>query len=380
MQYNLNGIGLMPSSTIKNEICDVTMQNDFIGNIGDNVIDPNDFFNDMYKSEVEYSPTTYSSPSHRSTPSPTTSNSSVSDSSMSTDFNGYYVPHDVSNTTFQTTENAFQYKPPTANSIEQPIANMNHIETPPISPTNSNDTFLANVPNMTYMPAKQIAISPVLNRVVTTSAAPNKNKINIIQGTLIPITAVSLATTTLTPAHKPIVAAQAKRVKIQPKPISVVTQSVPTPIVQPVGLSKLIIAPNMHIKTIPSTSADNEHKKPRLQPVFDDNKIMLRKGQNTNGNVITLDAIANQQLPTIIASHGMAKMATKQKSIKSGIDEKTMKKQMRMIKNRESACLSRKKKKVYLTTLEMRLMDLSNENQELRTVRIRYKTLEAFIE
>lgn len=380
MQYNLNGIDVMSSSTIKNEICDVAMQNDFIGNIGDTVIDPNDFFNDMYKSEVEYSPTTYSSPSHRSTPSPTTSNGSVSDSSMSTDYNGCYVPHEIPNTMFQTNEKAFQYTTPAANRIEQPIININHIETPPISPTNSNDSILANLPNMTYMPAKQIALSPVVNRVITTPAVPNKNKINIIQGTLIPITAVSLATPTLTHANKPIMATQAKKVKIQPKPISVVTQSVPTPIVQPVGLNKLIITPNMHIKAIPPMSADNECKKPRIQPAFDDKKLMLLKGQNTSGNVITLDAITNQQLPAMITSNGLSKMASKQKSIKTDIDDKTMKKQMRMIKNRESACLSRKKKKVYLTTLEVRLMNLSKENQELRTVRICYKPRRAFIE
>lgn len=51
------------------------------------------------------------------------------------------------------------------------------------------------------------------------------------------------------------------------------------------------------------------------------------------------------------------------------IDDRTIKKQMRMIKNRESACLSRKKKKEYVTTLESRLMDLSKENQHLKSVR-----------
>lgn len=50
------------------------------------------------------------------------------------------------------------------------------------------------------------------------------------------------------------------------------------------------------------------------------------------------------------------------------IDERTLKKQMRMIKNRESACLSRKKKKEYVNTLEARLMILSKENQELKSV------------
>ncbi|XP_011202058.2 cyclic AMP-dependent transcription factor ATF-6 alpha [Bactrocera dorsalis] len=74
-------------------------------------------------------------------------------------------------------------------------------------------------------------------------------------------------------------------------------------------------------------------------------------GANTNG---TSKSSSTSTGPTSLSVY------------KGLIDEKMWKKQQRMIKNRESASLSRKKKKEYVVSLESRISDLEKENCTLQ--------------
>lgn len=378
--------------------------------ISDTVIDPNDYFHDNFKSEVDYL-SSFSSPSHRSTPSPTTSNSSQSNSSdqMSLDHSSTSNPFESSINIHNNSQSLAHGNGATQIQYSQPfIQSMAHLETPPISPPCDNSNVI-NTSALSYLQTTQQQIvqsMPVINHVVTTAPTPTKtdpnNKINIIQGTLIPITAVSLATPQIAAKNLNIQNAQIKKVKIQPKPLAVATKPITPSTISSIQTTRsntvvtskanatpkrVILSENDYKALVLKCKMQQQQRQTAnsLQQTEDKSFLkMVTASQNnvieSNGHSISNSAMRsapannnnsnnmpNNRVSIAPSTHATIK-TIKQKSIKEEIDERTMKKQMRMIKNRESACLSRKKKKEYVTTLETRLMEVSKENNDLKSV------------
>lgn len=301
----------------------------------DTLFDPNDFFNDNYKSEVSYS--SYSSPSNRDTPSPSISNGSGSDHSS---------------VDFQQT------------NIYSGRLNDQMIETPPISPPM----------NLTQTVSPQLA-QPIsyLNQIITPTPAVTNAPVNIIQGTLIPIQTVAL-----TPTQNTMITntTQTKKIKIQPKPVSTPCIQKPTTKPKTIVLSASDYNALMQKCKNQQANGDPTKIRPITLKTTTANAIPAANGMNimkipqaittpVNTNAVKIQPITFKEnertSKSIVVNHAPVAKS-------KGTDDRVLKKQMRMIKNRESACLSRKKKKEYVTSLENRISDLNKENEQLKKV------------
>lgn len=332
----------------------------------DTPFDPNDFFNDIYKSEVSYS--SFSSPTYRNTPSPSNSQSSGSD--HSSDCN-------LPNGSHQSDPTIHLYgRQPVQVCQSQDVTPMDFAQT--LSTIHEQQTSAA---------------IPLMNQMASGTEAPNK--INIIQGTLIPIKAVSLS-----PPHNTFTAATPpatqttpmKKIKIQPKPMQTANGVANHPSIQKSNIKpKTIVlsasdykALMLKCKTQPATTA-NDRIVPLTLKTSPTVSVATPAAPNSNPKVIKLLSASIAPTVTTSTTTVPAKVmpidlkpikiermnvssVSKMNGIKQEIDDRTLKKQMRMIKNRESACLSRKKKKDYVTSLEARISDLSKENQQLKSV------------
>lgn len=406
-QYTNNSINMNLCNAFGNDISikaenfDLNMQSmqvdGTINGTCDTIIDPNDFFNDMYKSEVDYS-STFSSPSYRNTPSPTTSNSSQSSASeqLTYDYSSSHSNHSEASLNLQ---NAQMVPAQQQQYYQMPVTMTPnyHLDTPPISPpvvsNASNATAISYIP--TTISSQSI---PVINHMLP-ATDPNTaaaNNINIIQGTLIPITTVSLSppkngtTTTHT--------SQVKKIKIQPKPLPIATMPITTPTSQ-VLMPKSAPTP----KRIVLSGSDYKALMQKCKAQTNDKQSAFATN-NLNPKVLKVIPAAVHKNLSIMSSNSQSTVDIKPPQMQANnvqnnriqitptnpqvtnkkpktklhneIDDRLMKKQMRMIKNRESACLSRKKKKEYVTTLEYRLSNLENENQHLKSVNIAFISLQ----
>ncbi|GAB0089998.1 hypothetical protein DMENIID0001_046290 [Sergentomyia squamirostris] len=204
-------------------------------------------------------------------------------------------------------------------------------DTPPYSPPSDtmDSSSSASSPNPVYL-------SPMQD-------------VKIIHGTLIPCTTIPMTLSGQKATNTPL-----KTIKIQPKPLTTASGGVMKPNNNNLGRRTIVLSQQefgalmQKTKTTPVSLA----QKPIIVPK------MLTPVKTTTHQPKVLAQVKTEPVSV-------------EYNIGTGIfsrdvDEKTLKKQQRMIKNRESACLSRKKKKEYVTALESRVNELTNENERLQ--------------
>nr|XP_014347021.1 PREDICTED: cyclic AMP-dependent transcription factor ATF-6 beta [Latimeria chalumnae] len=163
---------------------------------------------------------------------------------------------------------------------------------------------------------------------------------------------------------------------IQPKPV-VVTKTTTVPVPQSAGPAKTIILQSVQAGLSGTQTQPLPIPAPSLVLSQNDllrlpmpglikletgglNGVTAAPARHAGGNSAGIGSVKTPTKPIIPAPTPLAA------AVASEIDMKRLKRQQRMIKNRESACQSRKKKKEYLQGLESRLQEVLSENESLR--------------
>lgn len=167
------------------------------------------------------------------------------------------------------------------------------------------------------------------------------------------------------PAKRPI--QSAPKISIQPKPLitavplahAAAPLQAKTIIIQPLQTTMLPVVKPVPVSIQPAPPAGHPIMLSQSSQV-----LQIQTPQTITSNVMAMPTPLSQESPVPVAAPPLVSVTLRSPS--SDDDSKMSQRQQRMIKNRESASLSRKKKKEYLLSLEARLKLALSENEVLK--------------